>query len=668
MGWMMTKHYRPEIDGLRAISVIGVVLFHLELGFTGGFVGVDVFFVISGYLITGILLRQLGEDRFSLMEFWARRVRRIVPAAMVMVVGALLIGAFLQTPERYASLARSAMAHVLMASNCYFTRDQGYFAEKSDHEPLLHTWSLSVEEQFYLIFPLIVCFVWKRAPQRLALVFTSAALISFSWSWIEVVSNPKWAFFLLPARGWELLVGALLAILPQKTMRSLGDEAWAGLGLVLVLAPMFFFDRQTAFPGPGALAPVLGAALLIWTGGSTKIGKLLGWRALVRIGLISYSLYLWHWPFVVFAREMVIELTLTWKISLLVASLLAGYSSWRWVEMPSRSGLLLATRRRSLIFGLTSAVTLFVIAFSIKASGGFPSRLPAELRLIISDITWNGAEYTSAKSEAMPIGFQDDGPVDFVLWGDSHGASAAPAVNAVATDFKLKGHAYLNNGTPPVTGLWFADMSEASAAEMVALNERVLAEIIDSKPMAVFLVGRWVARCEGYNEAEMVGEPGSLRFTTMLVDSMIPEPTFKEASSALARQIKAMGARLAVHGIKLVIFQQVPESNESRTASRFYSMKRFPGTSKVPQFTTTKDEFLKRQKRTMKLLENQTTENVTVIDASSQFFFRDRDQLKVYAERSYYRDEDHLTRAGAMHYLEPAFKKFMSWIPREESK
>ena len=668
MGWMMTKHYRPEIDGLRAISVIGVVLFHLELGFPGGFVGVDVFFVISGYLITGILVRQLGEDRFSLMEFWARRVRRIVPAAIVMVVGALLIGAFLQTPERYASLARSAMAHVLMASNCYFTRDQGYFAEKSDHEPLLHTWSLSVEEQFYLIFPLIVCFVWKRTPQRLVLVFTSAALISFSWSWIEVVSNPKWAFFLLPARGWELLVGALLAILPQKTMRSLGDEAWAGLGLVLVLAPMFFFDRQTAFPGPGALAPVLGAALLIWTGGSTKIGKLLGWRALVRIGLISYSLYLWHWPFVVFAREMVIELTLTWKISLLVASFLAGYSSWRWVEMPSRSGLLLATRRRSLIFGLTSAVTLFVIAFSIKASGGFPSRLPAELRLIISDITWNGAEYTSAKSEAIPIGFQDDGPVDFVLWGDSHGASAAPAVNAVATDFKLKGHAYLNNGTPPVTGLWFADMSEASAAEMVALNERVLAKIIDSKPMAVFLVGRWVARCEGYNEAEMVGEPDSLRFTTMLVDSMIPEPTFKEASSALARQIKAMGARLAVHGIKLVIFQQVPESNESRTASRFYSMKRFSGTSKVPQFTTTKDEFLKRQERTMKLLENQTTENVSVIDASSRFFFRDRDQLKVYAERSYYRDEDHLTRAGAMHYLEPAFKKFMSWIPREESK
>ena len=665
---MMANHYRSEIDGLRAVSVIGVVLFHLGLGFPGGFVGVDVFFVISGYLITGILLRQLGENRFSLMDFWARRVRRIVPAAIVMVVGTLLIGGLLQTPDRYASLARSAMAHVLMASNCYFTRDQGYFAEKSDYEPLLHTWSLSVEEQFYLIFPLIVCFVWKRAPQRLAIVFTSVALISFSWSWLEVASDPKWAFFLLPARGWELLAGAFLATLPQKTTRSFCDEAWAVLGLALVLAPMFLFDRQTAFPGPAALPPVLGAALLIWTGGGTKIGKLLGWRALVKIGLISYSLYLWHWPFVVFAREMVLELTVTWKISLLAASLLVSYLSWRWVEMPFRSGLLLASRRRALIFGLTSAGALFTIAFSIKSSGGFPSRLPAELRLIISDITWNGAEYTSAKSESVPIGFQDDGPVDFILWGDSHGASAAPAVNAAALDLKLKGNAYLNNGTPPVTGLWFADMSEASATEMVALNERVIAEIIDSKPKAVFLVGRWVARCEGYNEAEMIGEPESVRFTTMLIDSMIPEPTFKEASSALARQIKAMGARLAVHGIELVIFQQVPESNESRTASRFYSMKRFSGKSKVPQFTTTKDEFLKRQERTMNLLERQTTENIRVIDATSQFFFRDRDQLKVYAERSYYRDEDHLTRAGAMHYLEPAFKKFMGWIPREEQQ
>jgi peptidoglycan/LPS O-acetylase OafA/YrhL len=668
MGWMTAKNYRPEIDGLRAVSVIGVVLYHLGLGFPGGFVGVDVFFVISGYLITGILLRNLREERFSLMDFWARRVRRIAPAAIAMVLGTLLIGGFLQTPERYSSLARSAMAHVVMASNCYFTRDQGYFAEKSDLEPLLHTWSLSVEEQFYLIFPLIVCFVWKRARERLTLVLAGAALISFAWSWLEVSDDPKAAFFLLPARGWELLAGALLATFPPKETQSAQKEAWAVLGLVLVLAPMFVFDRLTVFPGPAALFPVLGATLLIWTGGRTRIGKLLGLKALVKVGLISYSLYLWHWPFVVFAREMVFELTPIWKVSLLVASLLAACLSWRWIETPFRTGPLLATRRRALLLGLTSALALFVIAFSVKSSGGFPSRLPAKLRVIMSDIEWNGAEYTSSKSKGVPIGFQDKGPVDFVLWGDSHGASASPAVNSAALDLKLKGRAYLNNGTPPVTGLWFADMSEESAAEMVALNERVLNEIIAAKPKAVFLVGRWVARCEGYNEAEMFGEPENLRFTTMLVDSMIPEPSFEQAGGALARQIKAMAAKLEVHGIELVILQQVPESNESRTAARFYAMKRFSGLFTIPQFTTTKGEFLERQERTMNLLKNQGAENVRIIDASGQFFFQDRDQLKVYAERSYYRDEDHLTRAGAMHYLKPAFKDFLSPLSDGESQ
>ena len=219
---MTARRYRPEIDGLRAVAVIGVVLFHLGLGFPGGFVGVDVFFVISGYLITGILLRQLIEDRFSLVDFWARRIRRIAPAAIVMVIGTLLIGGYLQTPGRYSELARSAMAHVLMASNCYFTRDQGYFAEKSDFEPLLHTWSLSVEEQFYFIFPLLMVFFWKRFRLKLPWLMLAAAVASLTWSWLEVSRDPKEAFFLLPARGWELLAGALLAVVPRTKMAAGG--------------------------------------------------------------------------------------------------------------------------------------------------------------------------------------------------------------------------------------------------------------------------------------------------------------------------------------------------------------------------------------------------------------------------------------------------------------
>lgn len=664
---MTARHYRPEIDGLRAVSVIGVVLFHLGLGFPGGFVGVDVFFVISGFLITGILLRQLGEERFSLIDFWARRVRRIAPAAIVMVVGTLVIGGYLQTPERYALLARSAMAHVVMASNCYFTRDAGYFAEKSDLEPLLHTWSLSVEEQFYLIFPLLIALVWRNWRGRLIWLLGLAAVASFVWSSLEVSRDPKEAFFLLPARGWELLAGAMLAMCPAVQMKSAAKETVASLGLLLVLVPMFVFDRTTAFPGPAALPPVLGAVLFLFAGGSTVAGRLLSWKPMVGIGLISYSLYLWHWPLVVFAREVNFELTTTWKVSLLAASFVMGYLSWRWVETPFRTGGFLKTNARALKFGLVSAVGLFVISLGIKMSGGVPERFPKELHVIIEDVEWNGAEYTSAKSKAVAIGAVSDGPIDFVLWGDSHGASAAPAVDASAQNLGLRGRAYLNNGTPPVTGLWFADMDEEGVKKMTAMNDRVLDEIIEARPKLVILVGRWVARCEGYNAIEMDGEPVEHRFATMVVDEMNPSPSFEDASGALIRQLTAMNERLRKNGIELALMQQVPESTVGGTAKLFYAQKRFPQTHSLPQFTTSRSDHAARQQRTMDTLARLSKEGLTVIDPTDQFF-QEGDGLKVYAERAYYRDEDHLSRAGSMHYLAPFFEKIMRQLPHGESQ
>lgn len=662
---MRARHYRPDIDGLRAVSVIGVVLFHLGLGFPGGFVGVDVFFVISGYLITGILLRQLSEDRFSLTDFWARRIRRIAPAAIAMVVGTLLIGGYLQTPERYSDLARSAMAHVLMASNCYFTRDQGYFAEKSDMEPLLHTWSLSVEEQFYLIFPLAVLFLWRRWRSKLPWLLLAAAVASFVWSWLEVPRDPKEAFFLLPARGWELLAGALLAMAPPRSLAAAGREVLAVAGLLLVVVPMFVFDRETAFPGPAAVPPVLGAVLLIYAGAGSRVGRILGWKPMVGIGLISYSLYLWHWPLVVFAREVSFELTATWKLSLLVASFVLGFLSWRWVETPFRAGSFLGTNARALKFGAVSAAGMYAVVLGIRLSGGLPDRLPEDLQVIIEDVEWNGASFTSAKSEAVPIGKEEEGEIDFVLWGDSHGASATPAVNETARELGLRGRAYVNNGTPPVTGLWFADMDEEGAAGMVAMNERVMKEIIQTKPKMVILVGRWVARCEGYNKVEMEGELPGHRFTTMVVDTMNSEPTFEEASGALTRGLSAMKDILSGHGIELVVVQQVPESTVGGTASRFYAQERFPRFNKLPQFTSTREDHAERHHRTMEMISGLSDEGITVVDPTSQFF-KENGRLKVYDERSYYRDEDHLTRAGSLHYLAPVFVKIMRGISREE--
>ena len=676
---METRQYRAEIDGLRAVSVMGVVLFHFELGFPGGFVGVDVFFVISGFLITGILLRELREERFSLSDFWARRIRRIAPAALAMVLLTLLIGAYLQTPDRFAALARSAMAHALMAANCFFTRDAGYFAESSDLEPLLHTWSLAVEEQFYLIFPLLVILIWRTRRGTLVWVFTLLALGSFGWSCVTLESHPKEAFFLLPTRAWELLAGGILAITSQASAASQASqaswfqlnktkrEALSSLGLLLVLLPMFFYERATPFPGPAALPPVIGAIMVILGGGKTLTGRMLSGRMIVGIGLMSYSLYLWHWPLVVFAREVNFELSPAWKGSLLVASFVLAYLSWRGIEEPFRKGAFLSTKRRALSFGLVSAIGIFVTSLGIKMNAGLPGRFPQELQVIIEDVQWNGAEYTSAESRAAPIGSPSKGPIDFILWGDSHGASAAPAVEASARFFGLRGLAYLNNGIPPVTGLWFADLHAEEAEHITAMNERVFNEIIDHAPEFVILVGRWVARCEGYNVVEMHGEQNDYHFETMVVDAMNPKPNFQDSSAALSRQLRAMNARFAEKGIRLILLQQVPESTITGTAALFYAQKRFPKTHALPQFTTSLQEHADRQKRTMDALAQLSQHGLEVIDPTEQFF-QEGKGLKVYAERSYYRDEDHLSRAGSLHYLTPVFKKILRQHSRLKSR
>lgn len=665
----MTEHrYRPEIDGLRAVAVIGVLLFHFGLGTSGGFVGVDVFFVISGFLITGILLRQFDEGGFSLRDFWARRVRRIVPAALVMVLVTLALGALLDAPPRYALLARSAMAHVLISSNIYFSRDGGYFAESSDLEALLHTWSLSVEEQFYVILPLLMVVLWRCGfGRKFGWVMVGLAVLSFVWSCFEVLGSPKQAFFLLPSRGWELLAGALLAMAPRCQLSRGCREVLSGGGLALVVGAMVWFDRETMFPGPWALVPVLGAVLLIYAGGESVVGRVLGWRPLVGIGLISYSLYLWHWPLVVYARVVTLELTWEWKLGLLVVSFVFGFLSWRWVERPFRSGNLLRTNARSLWFGLISAVTLYGVVLGIYLSGGLPIRLPKEMRLIYEDVSWNGGEYSSAKSLPVEIGLVERESVDFVLWGDSHGASSAQVIDEVSQEMGLHGRAFLNNGTPPVTGIWFADMEGADPAKMVALNERVLTDIIELKPRAVLLVGRWVARCEGYSKAEMRGEVESHRFITMVVDSEMKEPSFEDSSGALVRQLSAMNARLVEAGIQLILVQQVPESTVNGVASRFLSCHRSLGFGDFPQFTTTRAQYEERQGRTMASLARLADEGVLVVDPVGGFFGESQ-PLKIYGERAFYRDDDHLTRAGAQFYLRPFYERLMSDLVSEDGQ
>lgn len=287
--------YRPDIDGLRAVAVLGVILYHFEVWpFSGGFVGVDVFFVISGYLITGIIANDLQADRFSILTFYQRRVRRILPALVACVAATSVAGLFILLPNELQDLGQSLIATALFASNIYFWSQSGYFAPAADTQPLLHTWSLAVEEQFYIAFPLILAAVWRWNRRALVPTLLVLALLSLGVSAYQVQQAPQAAFYLSIGRGWELLVGSLIALCRSHLDKVPATCAW--LGLAAIVASLVGYNEQMPFPGLAALLPCLGAAAIIVSAPGTMVGNFLSSSPMRGIGLISYSLYLWHWP------------------------------------------------------------------------------------------------------------------------------------------------------------------------------------------------------------------------------------------------------------------------------------------------------------------------------------------------------------------------------------
>ncbi|NJM31549.1 MAG: acyltransferase [Rhizobiales bacterium] len=305
----MTAGYRPEIDGLRALAVVPVMLFHGGVtGFSGGFTGVDVFFVISGYLITSILLEEQRSGRFSIAGFYERRARRILPALFLVAICTIPF-AWMWMPDRQLEeFGQSLMATSLFVSNIHFWAESNYFGSAAEEKPLLHTWSLAIEEQFYLLFPLLLAFVWWFRKRWLLPVTIIIAAVSLALALLPLAIEQETRFFLIPARAWELLAGAALAMLLQDT--ALKESrikpvagVLAGVGVLLLIASMASIDQSTAFPGPATILPVLGTALIIaFADGTNWTGRLLGSPALVGIGLISYSAYLWHQPLFAFAR------------------------------------------------------------------------------------------------------------------------------------------------------------------------------------------------------------------------------------------------------------------------------------------------------------------------------------------------------------------------------
>lgn len=383
--------YRPDIDGLRAIAVVPIVLFHAGVStLSGGFIGVDIFFVISGFLITSIIVREMDAGAFSIAGFYRRRTVRIFPALFVMLSATLVAGCFLLLPDDVRSLAASAAAAAGFVSNVYFESHAGYFGGAAETIPLLHTWSLGVEEQFYLFYPLLLMAARRYFPTRLRLALALVAALSFVLSLYWALKAPNMAFYLLPSRAWELALGGLVALGAFPKVASVhGRNALAMLGLALIAAGLFAITPARWFPAPWALLPCLGAALLIAYGAGGATDRLLAARPMRAIGAISYSLYLWHWPIITFYRfQTDMALAPAGGALVVAASLAAASLSYliveRWFLRRFRHG----APHPVLVTGGAALAMVIAAAFIVHARADMWRDLPPDVRRIASYVDY----------------------------------------------------------------------------------------------------------------------------------------------------------------------------------------------------------------------------------------------------------------------------------------
>jgi len=443
--------YRGEIDGLRAIAVLAVIFFHTGFkAFEGGFVGVDVFFVISGYLITTIILADKNKGKFSIVNFYERRARRILPALFLVMLCCLPFAWLWLLPNHLKDFCKSLTAVSTFSSNILFMNESGYFATEAELKPLLHAWSLSVEEQYYVLFPLFLMVLWKLRKRWIFGSLMAIAVVSLIAAQWGAYNKPSETFFLLPTRGWELAIGALIAfyfLYKQEqaefiSSHKITSEALGSLGLTLICYSVFAFNKSTPFPSLYALVPTIGTALIIiFSTSDTIVGRFLSTKILVSFGLISYSAYLWHHPLFVFARHRSLtEPSVALLLALSVLSIVLAYLSWRFVEKPFRDKN--AVSRKTIFkFAVAGSVAFVAIGIIGEINNGFDKRTN-DSGIALSDLS---------KKVIINHGLSDDCDEKFTLskncrtsdepeilvWGDSYASHLVQGIMASNPQAKI---------------------------------------------------------------------------------------------------------------------------------------------------------------------------------------------------------------------------------------
>lgn len=443
------NQYRLDIQGLRAIAVLAVVIFHINPNrLLGGFIGVDIFFVISGYLIIGIIWRDLNKDNFSLINFYSRRVNRLFPALFTMTFVISILGYFVFLPEEMNNYAKSLISSLFYISNFYFYSISGYFDSELKFSPLLHTWSLSIEEQFYIVFPLLLWLIYRKKPKSVIRFFIVIGILSLILSECLLYSDESLSFFSSPSRVWQFISGGLIAIYPGtfKLSKVLSDILGL-IGLIIIFSCLFLYSEELSFPGINALLPTLATVMVIYSGNNPNlIYKFLSLSPFTFFGKISYSLYLWHWPVIIFYK-LTINNTISkiGKLEVLFLSIVLGYLSWRFIEQLTKNRVIAKRSLKPIVISLSATVLVSVIA--VISLDGLPYRYSKQ-QLWYSSFMNYGQKYfregncffTTKYKDFKLFNKQecvvyDENKNNILLIGDSH---AAHWYSALATKMNKK--------------------------------------------------------------------------------------------------------------------------------------------------------------------------------------------------------------------------------------
>jgi peptidoglycan/LPS O-acetylase OafA/YrhL len=652
--------YRPDLDGLRAYAVLPVLFFHAGIGvFAGGFVGVDIFFVLSGFFMAKIILRDLDRGEFSFLDFYLRRMRRIFPALFAMIAVTSAVASFLFMPQEFEYFAASVEAAVLFVANILFRQESGYFDIASDMKPLLHTWSLSVEEQFYVVFPLALYLTHKFARPRLVPLIVAFIVISFGASLWAVHYRPEKAFYLLHFRVWELLVGALVAAVPKRRDNAAADTLLGFGGFAAILISVFVYRSEMPFPGLSALLPCLGAAALIRANSrSGPIAAILTNRPTVFIGKISYSLYLWHWPVIVFAQYLTVgSLTPELKAAVIAVSLLLAFLSWKYIEQPVRFGRLKAVSKPT-VLASSAAFILVACGFAmvVQRTAGLPQRLPPEAARLYQ-ATYDTGPFNAPKcfadsdgkglstdqidrSELCDIGVPGGKP-QFLLWGDSHAAAIAPALDVTAKRLGITGTFVGRASCPPLPETQFGE--QAHVDRCIEHLKAVTALIERQKYPMVFLAGYWPK----YVHRSELPQQG------VFFDPRVA-PDLHDWSQPIVTGLTAVVEKLKRQGSQPVLIMDVPEVGYTVPEALARAYMAGKSLDIAPDLAYTRA----RQALARKVLSDVATSSGSWIVDPMGSLCNAQGCKVMEAETVLYHDGDHLTASGAR-YLAPLFQRVL---------